>query len=75
MRRFGTREGYHDEQYFAALATKAMELEEEGVETDYIPESARIRQLDEIIHADQRWSKFHYLRGSDETVRVAEFVW
>jgi len=75
MRAFGTREGYHDEQYFAALATKAMELEEEGVETDYIPENARIRQLDETIHADRRWSKFHYLRGSDETVRVAEFMW
>jgi hypothetical protein len=75
MNLFATREGYHDEQYYAAMAQKAMELEEEGVETDYIPGSARIRQIDEIVHPEERWSRFHYIRGKEETVRVAEFRW
>jgi hypothetical protein len=75
MHMFNTREGYHDEQYYAALATKSIELEEEGVETEYIPASARVRQLDEIVHPEKRWSRFHYVRGTDETIRVAEFRW
>jgi len=35
------REGYHDSKYVAAMCKKVMILEEEGVETEFIPGNAR----------------------------------
>ena len=46
------------------MAQKAMELEEEGVDTDYIPGSAGRWQIDEIVHPETRWSRFYYIRGT-----------
>ena len=65
--------GYFDVKYVAVLCMKIMEIEEEGVETDYIPGSARIRIIEETIHPKGRWSTFHYVRGSKESARKAEF--
>lgn len=66
----GVREGYFDSKYSTAMCTKIMELEEESVETDYVPGSARVRMIEETVHPEERWSTFHYIRGSEETIRV-----
>jgi len=71
----GMREGYHDSKYVAAMCEKVMMLEEGGVETDFIPGIARIRIIEETVHPGRRWSSFHYIRGSEETVRETEFWW
>ncbi len=75
LQMYGIREGLCDGNHSAAMCMKIMELEEEVVETEYIPGSARVRMIEKTVHPEERWSTFHYIRGSEETVRASEFRW
>ena len=75
MQLYGVCEGFWDIKYLIVMCSKIMELEEEGVETDYIPGSARIRLVKETVHPEERWSTFRYIRGTEATARESEFRW
>ena len=61
LKGYGMREGCLDSTHPASVMQKLMELEEEGVETEYIPEGARVRAIEEIFHPEERWSTIKYI--------------
>ena len=71
----GVSEGFWDKKYITALCLKVVAIEEEGVETVYIPGSARVSFMKETVHPEERWCTFHYIRGTEPTVRESDFRW
>lgn len=64
---YKVREGTWDSIYTASFMRRLMELEEEGVKTEYIPEGARVRVINEIFHMEQRFCTIKYVRGTKRT--------
>ena len=75
---YQSREGTWDSNYTAAFMRKIMELEEEGVETEFIPEGARVRVLNEVFDMERRMCVMKYIRGTKrtgETTGEAMYKW
>jgi hypothetical protein len=65
---YESREGHWDSKMMAEIDICMMELEEEGIDTEYIPECARARVLN--ITSDKEgggWATVEYVRGSPRT--------
>jgi transcriptional regulator with XRE-family HTH domain len=65
---YGSREGHWDSKTMAVMDSCVMELEEEDIDTEYIPEFARVRVLS--ITSDEEggdWATVEYVRGSPRT--------
>jgi transcriptional regulator with XRE-family HTH domain len=65
---YGSREGHWDSKRMAEIDSCVMELEEEDIDTEYIPEFARVRVLS--ITSDEEggdWATVEYVRGSPRT--------
>jgi hypothetical protein len=67
LRWYGSREGHWDSRIMADIDTCVMELEEEGIDTEYIPECARIRVLRITSDDGEGWANVEYMRGSPRT--------
>jgi hypothetical protein len=72
---FRVSEGSYDIKFIITQCTTIMELEEEGVETYFVPRSARIVVKKEFYHQEDRRATFSYLRGDDEILREASYSW
>ena len=66
LRSLACCEGIWDSLILADLLERLMELEEEGVETDYIPEHARIRILDISINPHDHVASILCIRGVEQ---------
>jgi hypothetical protein len=65
---YGSREGHWDSKTMAEVDRCVMELEEEDIDTEYIPEFARVRVLS--ITSDKEggdWATVEYVKGSPRT--------
>lgn len=67
LRWYDSREGHWDSRVMADIDTCVMELEEEGIDTEYIPECARVRVLSITSDDGQGWALVEYIRGSPRT--------
>ncbi len=67
LRWYGSREGHWDSMVMADIDTCVMELEEEGIDTEYIPECARVRVLSITSDDSEGWATVKYRRGSPRT--------
>ncbi|KAG4438187.1 hypothetical protein IFR05_006311 [Cadophora sp. M221] len=78
MQWYASREGYWDSATMAQLNTILMEVEERGMEGDYVPEHARIRMVGfKANHADAI-VQIHYVTGSPRTGQrrcEIEYAW
>jgi len=78
LEKFEMSEGTWDSNFSAAFVRKLMELEEEGVETEFVPEGARVRVINEIFHMERRICVMKYIRGTKrtgETTGEAVYYW
>ena len=75
MEKYGIREGYWDSAHTVAFMRKVVELEEAVVETEYVPESARVRVIEEIYHSEGKWSAIKYIRGTKRTGEAVKEDW
>ncbi len=64
---YDSREGHWDSKSMAEVDSCVMELEEEGIETEYIPEFARVRVLSITPDDGGEWATLDYVRGSPRT--------
>ncbi|KAN0116715.1 hypothetical protein V8E51_002692 [Hyaloscypha variabilis] len=64
---YDSREGHWDSKSMAEVDSCIMELEEEGIETEYIPECARVRVLSITSDEGGEWATLEYVRGSPRT--------
>ena len=64
---YASREGHWDSRVMAEMDNCVMELEEEGIETEYIPECARVRILNITSDDGGEWATVEYVRGSPRT--------
>jgi hypothetical protein len=67
LRWYDSREGHWDSNVMADIDTCVMELEEEGVDTEFIPECARVRVLSITSDDGEGWAIVEYIRGSLRT--------
>lgn len=70
MEWYGAREGHWDSVIMADIDTCLMNLEEAGVETEYIPESARVRIINLTANQGNRCANIEYIRGSKRTGEI-----
>ncbi|KAE9376275.1 hypothetical protein N431DRAFT_400381 [Stipitochalara longipes BDJ] len=64
---YASREGHWDSKTMAEVDSVVMELEEEGIETEYIPECARVRVVSISSDEGGEWATVEYVRGSPRT--------
>jgi hypothetical protein len=67
MQWYAAREGLWDSLMLAAMCTCLMELEEDGIERDYIPESSRCAITNVTVDQEGKCAILTYVRGSRET--------
>lgn len=67
MEWYGAREGHWDGIILADIDRCLMNLEEEGIEEDFVPESARVRITNLTANQGDRWASMEYIRGSPRT--------
>jgi hypothetical protein len=67
LRWYGSREGHWDSQTMAEIDNCVMDLEEEGIDTEYIPEGARVRVISITSDEGGEWATVEYVRGSPRT--------
>jgi hypothetical protein len=67
LRWYGTTEGIWDGPMMAEMSDFHMRAEEEGVDTEFIPESARVRSTGLVINQQRRVGRLQLIRGTKET--------
>jgi hypothetical protein len=67
MEWYGCREGHWDSVVIADIDRCIMNLEEEGIEEDFVPECARVRITNLKANQGDRWATLEYIRGSKRT--------
>ncbi|PVH77584.1 hypothetical protein DL98DRAFT_463570 [Cadophora sp. DSE1049] len=78
MQWYDSREGYWDCATMAKLNTILMELEEQGIEGDFVPEHARIRMVGFKANHPDSLVNIHYVLGSLRTGQKRcelEYAW
>ncbi|KAH6718589.1 hypothetical protein BKA61DRAFT_652331 [Leptodontidium sp. MPI-SDFR-AT-0119] len=78
MQWYASKEGYWDSVMLAQLNTVLMEVEERGIEGDYIPEHARIRMVGFKANHAGGVVQIHYVAGSPRTGQrrcEIEYAW
>ncbi|KUJ07632.1 uncharacterized protein LY89DRAFT_742860 [Mollisia scopiformis] len=70
MEWYGAREGHWDSVVFADIDRCLMNLEEDGIEEDFVPERARVRITSLKANQGGRWASMEYIRGSRRTGEV-----
>ncbi|CZR68084.1 uncharacterized protein PAC_17983 [Phialocephala subalpina] len=70
------REGVWDSSMVAEWNQRYMELEEEGVETEFIPEHARIRVTEITVNPEKKYGWCEYVRGSPgfERPKISSYI-
>ncbi|KAF8857841.1 hypothetical protein BDZ45DRAFT_422747 [Acephala macrosclerotiorum] len=64
---YGAREGHWDSVVTTSIDRCLIRLEEDGIEEDYVPESARVRIINMTANQGDRWAMLEYIRGSKRT--------
>jgi hypothetical protein len=67
---YGSREGHWDSKAMADITSCVMRLEEEGSDTEYIPECARVTVIS-INTEEEGWATINFIRDSP---RMGEFL-
>lgn len=78
LRLHNCREGIWDSNAMAKIGEYYIELEEKGIETEFIPEDSRIRVLNLVFDQGKRVAKISYSRGptfARENITEATVKW
>ena len=78
LRRYDFREGVWDSLMMAEMDTRMMRLEEDGIETDHIPEHARVKFTNLAVNIVTKSAVIEYVRGSKKTGELKQetsFSW